>query len=72
MELGLEKKFDTLTALTFSCFSPASFEKVKHLTIWEPLLTSDNPIPALPALLGNVAMLTLRRDDDGYTNKRHY
>lgn len=72
MELGLEKKFDTLTALACSCFSPASFEKVKHLTIWEPLLTSGNPIPALPALLGNVAMLTLRRDDDGYTNKRHY
>lgn len=72
MEQGLEKKFDTFTALAFSHFSPASLEKVKRLTTWEPSLTSGNPIPALPALLGNAAMLTLRRDDDGYTNKRHY
>lgn len=70
--MGLEKKFDTLTAPAFSHFSPASFEKVKHLALREPLLTSGNPIPAFPTLLGNAAMLTLRRDDDGYTNKRHY
>lgn len=46
--------------------------RVKHLSVWEPLLTSGNPTPAFPALLGTVAMLTLRRDDGGYTNKRHY
>lgn len=42
------------------------------LSTWEPLLTSGTPTPAFPALLGNVAMLTLRKDGDGYMNKRHY
>jgi len=72
MELALEKKLDALTALALLHFSPASFEQVERLATWEPLLTSGNPVPAFPALLGNAAMLTLRRDDGGYTNKRHY